>query len=176
MRQPLSLKARALQLLAQREHSRSELRRKLLRVRAGASSTGALTAAQAEAESAPQDEPDDAVRAEAVEALLDALQAAGHLSEERFVESRIHSRSPRLGLRRIEQELRQHGVELDAQSARELRLTEQARAYAVWQRKFGAPPQDAAERARQMRFLAGRGFSMEAIQAVIRGIPDDLHT
>ncbi|HEY2977388.1 MAG TPA: recombination regulator RecX, partial [Burkholderiaceae bacterium] len=62
----LSLKARALRWLSQREHSRQELRAKLLRLAA--------------------DEPLD------VEDLLDQLAAQGHLSDARFVEARVHAR------------------------------------------------------------------------------------
>jgi regulatory protein len=50
-----------------------------------------------------------------------------------------------------------------------LRDSEQQRAQAVWARKFGQPPASAAERARQMRFLAGRGFSADVVRAVLRG-------
>jgi regulatory protein len=38
----------------------------------------------------------------------------------------------------------------------------------VWQRKFGSLPQDAKEKAKQMRFLQSRGFSMEVIFKVMR--------
>ncbi len=47
------------------------------------------------------------------------------------------------------------------------RATEVARARDAWRRRFGAPPADALEKAKQMRFLRGRGFSFEAIRAVI---------
>jgi len=36
----------------------------------------------------------------------------------------------------------------------------------VWLKKFGGPASDAHERARQMRFLAARGFSGEVIRRV----------
>jgi len=47
------------------------------------------------------------------------------------------------------------------------RSTEVARARDAWRRRFGAPPADALEKARQMRFLRGRGFSFEAIRQVV---------
>ena len=52
---------------------------------------------------------------------------------------------------------------------------EVARARQVWQKKFGAAPQDldAAGRARQMRFLLSRGFSGETIRRVLRGDFED---
>lgn len=158
MAPPLSLRARALQWLSQREHSRIELRRKLLRA---ARRRDAATAAE---------NADTADPGPEVDALLDWLAANRYLSEARFVESRVHARSARFGNRRIVQELAQHGAELDAGTAEQLKASELARARAVWQRKFGAvPAADAAARAKQMRFLAGRGFSAEVIRRVIRG-------
>jgi regulatory protein len=45
----------------------------------------------------------------------------------------------------------------------------------VWRKKYDYPPADSAERAKQMRFLLQRGFSLSAIQAAMRnsGKPDD---
>lgn len=143
MGQPLSLKARALRWLANREHSAHELRAKLLRA-AGAAHT-------------PAD----------IDALLEQLAAQGHLSNQRFVESRLHARSARFGNRRIEQELRQHGVPLDADAMAQLRATELARAREVWRKKFGAMARDPSARARQARFLAARGFSAEVVHRIV---------
>lgn len=161
-----SLKARALQWLAQREHSRSELRRKLL-------PHARALAALGEATGEGNDDP-----AARVDALLDWLQSQRHLSEERFVESRIHARAARYGNRRIAQELAQHGLALDAPSAEQLRQNERERAREVWARKFGRPAADAAERARQARFLTGRGFTTEVVRQVLReagsGTDDEL--
>jgi regulatory protein len=160
-RPPLSLKARALQWLAQREHSRAELRRKLMRA--------ALEQAGANEAAAAGDDP-----AAEIDTLLDWLVAHHHLSEARFVESRVHAREARFGQRRIAQELKQHGAALDADSAQRLRASEFERARAVWARKFGAAPAgDAAARAKQMRFLAGRGFAGDVIRRVVQGGPDD---
>lgn len=154
MRPRLSLKGRGLQILAQREHSRSELRRKLLA-------------------HAQKDEAEAGAAIEQVEAVLDWLQANRYLCEERFVESRVHARASRYGNLRIRQELAQHGVALTADAAQQLKDSELARAREVWSRKFGQPAADAAQRARQMRFLAGRGFSSEVIRQVARGVEDD---
>lgn len=139
-----SLRSRALQWLAQREHSRRELRTKLLRAAGGA---------DADAE---------------VDALLDQLAAQGHLNEMRFVESRVHARAQRFGSRRIEVELRQHGLAPDADTLQSLRSSELARARAVFAKKFGtAPAADAASRARQARFLSARGFSAEVVHKIV---------
>ncbi|WP_235971506.1 regulatory protein RecX [Azohydromonas caseinilytica] len=109
----------------------------------------------------------------AVEELLDWLQAQRYLSEQRFAESRVHARAGRFGNLRIRQELAQHGVALDAEATQRLRDTELERCRAVWARKFGAePPADAAARARQMRFLAGRGFSADVIRRVLQASED----
>jgi regulatory protein len=150
-RPPPSLQARALGWLAQREHSRSELRRKLLRA-----------ARQSESGAEPADDTP-----ERVDRVLDALQANGLLSEERFVESRVRVRAPNLGTRRIQLELARHGLKLAAQPLQQLRDSELQRAAQLWQRKFGTPALDPRERARQMRFLAGRGLSGEVIRRVL---------
>jgi len=151
-----SLKARALQWLAQREHSRLELRAKLLRAAAVA----------AKAEGGVDDDVVDPVAA--VDALLDQLATQGHLSEARFVETRIHARVARYGNHRIEHELRQHGLVVDEATQQQLHGSEWARAREVWRKKFGdRPAADAAGRARQMRFLAARGFSADVIRRVI---------
>jgi len=105
----------------------------------------------------------------AVEAVLDWLQARHHLSDERFTESRVHARAARHGNLRIHQELARHGVSLSDEAARALKASEFDRARDVWRRKFGKLPADAVNRARQMRFLAGRGFSPEVICRVVRG-------
>ncbi|HET7795615.1 MAG TPA: recombination regulator RecX [Rhizobacter sp.] len=150
MRPRLSLKGRGLQILAQREHSRSEMRRKLL--------------------AHAKEEPD---AAEEVEAVLDWLQAQRYLCEERFAESRVHARAARYGNQRIRQELAQHGVALSAEAAQQLKNSELERARVVWSRKFGEPAADAAGRAKQVRFLMSRGFSGEVIRRVVQGSDSD---
>jgi regulatory protein len=108
--------------------------------------------------------------AAAIETLLDDLAARGLLSEERYVASVLHRRAPRLGAARIRQELRAQGVP-DAvmrDSLQGLAESEETRARAVWQRRFGTPPGDAREHARQGRFLMARGFSAEIVQRILR--------
>lgn len=144
----LSLKARALRYLSAREHSRLELARKLSRY---------------------AQEGDD------VDALLDTLEAAKLLSQARFSESLIHRRAARFGNNRILSELQSHGIAGDALGAlkAELAQDEVARARAVWRRKFPEPAADAAQRAKQVRFLLQRGFSQQAIRAAMRGGDDN---
>ncbi|MEK8051670.1 regulatory protein RecX [Ideonella sp. DXS22W] len=188
---PASLKVRALQWLAQREHSRAELRARLLRAAAGrpvpppaVSAPGwaaPLEGPAGDGDTFAADAPDDDSQAGAdpvdhapeVDALLDWLSARGYLSDQRFIDSRIHTRQGRYGNLRIERELAQHGLAPDADTRQQLRDTELARAHEVWQRKYGAPAADPGERLRQMRFLAGRGFSSDVVRRVIRGLTDD---
>jgi regulatory protein len=142
----LSLKARALRLLAQREHSRSELQAKLAR---------------------HMEEGED------LPALLDALEAQGLVSAQRVAESVVHQRAARFGTRRVAQELRAKGLDEDLvrATAAQLASTELERARAVWRQRFGSapPPATSQERARQMRFLAARGFAAEVVRRVVRG-------
>lgn len=185
---PASIKVRALQWLAQREHSRDELRGKLLRlvrrrpVRAdkrddpvgmGTDQAGPRPLAHAPDDppvvslvTPPDDPPDDPVAE--VDALLLWLEADGYLSQARFVESRVHARQSRFGNLRIRQELKQHGVTLDAGTQQALQHSELDRARHVWLKKYGGPADDAAARLRQMRFLAGRGFSFDVVRRVVK--------
>ena len=157
----LSLKARAIALLAQREHSAVELRRKLMRIARAWLEPG--PAAEAEAEHASATDP-----AGEVDVLIVWLQAQGYLDEARFVESRLHVRAARHGNLRIEQELAQHGLALGAEQKAALKDSEFERARSIWLRKFGSAGEDAAARAKQMRFLAGRGFSSDVIRRLLR--------
>ncbi|HEV7575873.1 MAG TPA: RecX family transcriptional regulator [Caldimonas sp.] len=157
MKAERSLKSRALQLLAQRDQSRLELRRKLLRHARGR-----------DVDPEAADEVDPAAVAAEVDALLDWLEANRFLSNARFAESRVHARAARFGLQRIRSELAQHAVELPAELAQALAASEIDRAAAVRERRFSRPPADAAERAAQSRFLLGRGFAPELVQRLMR--------
>lgn len=178
----LSLKGRALMLLARREHSRNELRAKLLPLarlqqrelqETGAPSGLPAGTACASRLTDPADLASvDAAAEQQVEELLAWLEAHAYLSEQRFVESRVHARAARYGNLRIRQELAGHGLALDAQAEQQLRDSELSRAQQAWQRKFDAPPRDVSERARQARFLANRGFSHDVIRQVLRGVGD----
>lgn len=143
-----SLKGRALRLLSTREHSRAELERKLQSF---------------------EEEPGTLARA------LDQLQEKGFINEQRVLESVIYRRAGKLGTTRIKQELQSKGLDPAAigEALAGLQATERERAQAVWEKKFGAPPQDARELARQLRFLASRGFGAEVIRRVVGGAQDD---
>jgi regulatory protein len=107
--------------------------------------------------------------------LLGELEAKKLLSDRRFTEVLARSRGERFGTARVRQELRAHGISdpLVRDAVGELATTELQRARAVWRRKFGAPPADAAEKARQMRFLDQRGFSSDVIRRVVGGRDED---
>ena len=144
----LSLKGRALRYLAGREHSRVELQRKLAKY---------------------EEEPGT------LQQVLDALQAKDFISEQRTADSVVRRRGARLGAARVRQELMAKGLETDivVAAVQTLRATEQARAHEVWRKKFGAAAPDASGRAKQMRFLAARGFAPDAIRRVVAGSDDD---
>ena len=81
----------------------------------------------------------------------------------------------KFGTARIEHELRAKGVgrAVIAKVAIAARATELDRAREAWKKRFRAPPASAAERAKQMRFLQGRGFSFDVIRRVVAGTEDD---
>lgn len=141
--------------LARREHSRAELRIKLRR-KLGAE----LDAAEATAQ---------------VEAVLDSLQAKGLLSDTRFAAALARTRADRFGTARIRYELREHALpdDLVRTTVDNLQATEEQRARALWKRRFGHPAADAAERARQIRFLAQRGFSTGVVLKIVKSPEDD---
>lgn len=144
------LRSRALACLARREHTRIELERKL----------------------APYCED-----REEIAALLDDFTQRGWLCETRYAEMLVQARQGKFGSRRIIHELREKGVSEETIAAalpevQENELELKA-ARAVWAKKFGTVPADAREKARQMRFLAGRGFGQETIAKVLRRQEND---
>lgn len=175
-RAALSLKGRGLALLAQRDHSRIELKRKLMR-HAQAEIKQARPSEQRGGEDDENDEdPRDLGAAAMVPAadrvaeVLDWLQSHRYLNEARFTESRVHARAPKFGNLRIRQELSQHGVTLTPEALQQLAATEFERARDVRQRKFDTPPANATEHARQARFLAARGFSADVVGRLMRQV------
>lgn len=143
-----NLRERALRFLARREYTRSELARKL----------------------SPYTEDRDEL-----DALLDDFARRDWLSEARFAEMVVQARLGKFGSRRIIHELREKGVSEEGIAAvlPEVRENELETARAVWVKKFGILPADARERAKQMRFLASRGFGAETIRRVMQGKEDE---
>ena len=150
----ISVKGRALRWLAQREHSRAELERKLARV--------------------VEDKPDAPAPAQ-IAAALDDLVAKGLISEARVAESVLASQGQRFGSRRLKQTLLAKGLDaaLVSSTLQQARTSELERAREVWRRRYGEPAADAAGRAKQMRFLAGRGFDSDVIRRVVEARDDE---
>ena len=150
---PRSLKARAIALLSRRDYARTELRAKLLGDR-----TDADSAKVASAE---------------VDALLDELAALGYLSEARFAQGMVRQKSGSYSKRAIGASLKARGVD-DAAATEALAgvgIDDVDAMVALWRRRFGTPPGNDKEKARQVRFLASRGFSLSAIFKLLRNPP-----
>ncbi len=128
----------AVDLLSRRDYSRRELTRKL---------------------SPKAADPDD------VEVVLDDLAERHWQSDERFAESFLNSRCQRYGPVRLQQELREKGLNAEQiqNAIANLSVDWYELALDLAQRKCpgGLPPQDMRERARLYRFLAYRGFTGE---------------
>ncbi len=138
-----SLRTQAIRLLARREYARSELRLKLIAKGAGA---------------------------DAVEPLLDELIAQGYLSDARCARETVAQKSADFGRRRIAETLRAKGIaraDIDTALA-EAEIDDEAALRALWQRRFGRPPVDERDMARQVRFLHARGFAVSAILRLLR--------
>lgn len=141
--QSRSLMARGIDALSRREYSRKELREKLVQ---------ALEAGQSASE---------------VDAVLDELESKKYLSNERYARSRVRMRSARYGNRRLAYELAMKGIDAEeVQEALQEAGDEFERAWAVWSRRYGNPPEDYKEKTRQARFLAARGFGFDMIERV----------
>ena len=139
----LSLSARALKLLARREHTRRELEVKL----------------------APHVGDRDELSA-----LLDDFTGRGWISEARVVEQVIHAKRGRFGTTRIRPALLARGVseELIEPALQNLKDSELDAARSVWSKKFRAAPASRKEHAKQVRFLQARGIAIETALSVVR--------
>ena len=146
VRPPKSLKARAVGFLARREYSRSELRDKLV-------ATGAA-----------RDEADT---------VLDEIVAQGYLSDTRFAKALVRQKTGAMSRRAISASLKAKGVDADVAAAAlaSSEVDDEDAMVALWRRKFGAPPANDREKARQVRFLQSRGFALSAIFKLLRGPP-----
>ena len=146
----LTLRQQALRAVARREYSRAELARKLGR---------------------------SAASPEELDALLDEFEASGWLSDARFADNAARHRKGRFSQRYIVEDLKAKGVAGD--TAREavgaLEQDDYATALALWQQRFGKPPADQKEKARQVRFLQSRGFALGVVFRILKdaGAPVD---
>jgi len=140
----IELRARALRLLARREHSPLELERKL---RPHADSPDALTS------------------------LLSELKAKNQLCEARFAEERVRWLARKYGAAKIRHDLKSKGVAPELVE-RVSSKDDLERAAGILRRRFRAPPATREERARRMRFLQSRGFSSEIIFSLLSARAD----
>ncbi len=142
---PGELRARALRLLARREHSRAELGRKL----------------------APR-----AASPEALQSLLDSLEQKQQLSNARFASERARVLSRKFGAARIRLDLKSKGVGEEIINSVALD-GEAERAAAILARKYRSSATTREERARRMRFLQSRGFSHDTIRRLLSSDADN---
>jgi regulatory protein len=143
MKTPPNIRNTALTLLARREHSEHELRRKLL------------------TRDFPQSD---------IDIIIPALVTEGLLSNTRFTESYLRYRRQKgYGPLRIQIELSARGIPQDMID-HHLNIADNAwlaHAQTVWQKRFkGLAPHDFKTRAQQMRFLQYRGFTAEQIDTI----------
>lgn len=141
----------AVRWLARREYSRSDLTQRLRR---------------------------RGIAAEEIERALDELAAAGYLSDARYAQAVVAQRVGRFGQRAIAHALRERGIAAaEARTAlAPLAATDElADAQALWRRRFGAAPANDREKARQVRYLQARGYSLSTALRVLRaaGSRDD---
>ncbi|MFN0318036.1 MAG: recombination regulator RecX [Burkholderiales bacterium] len=131
-------------MLARREYFRAEIEHKL----------------QQAGETSPRE----------LRALLDEFEGKGWLSEGRAAEALITAKKGRFGASRISALLKEKGASEDilAHCAAVLKGNELERARVVWRKRFRALPGSVEERAKQSRFLAGRGFSAAVIARVLK--------
>src|SRR5215472_9510469 len=134
----------ALRLLARRDYSRAEIAQRL-RTRGF-----------------PVDE---------VDAALDEFERLGYLSDARYAEHLVSQRAGRFGKRAIARDLQEKGIASVAAGEALAPLAardELADAIALWERRFGSAPRDEREKARQVRFLVARGYSLSIALKVLR--------
>ena len=150
---------RAIRILAMRDHSEQELRRKL--------------AAPVMSKNGPEALD---VTPEELEQVVAWCIENRYLDDNRFVGQFIASRSRKgYGPARIRQELSQKGIARQAveQAMRECDIDWVSLARAQAQRKYGEPlPSAFAERVKIQRFLLYRGYLMEDIQEIWRNFAD----
>lgn len=150
---------RAIRILAMRDHSEQELRRKL--------------AAPVMSKNGPEALD---VTPEELEQVVAWCIENRYLDDNRFVGQFIASRSRKgYGPARIRQELSQKGIARQAveQAMRECDIDWVSLARAQAQRKYGEPlPSAFAEKVKVQRFLLYRGYLMEDIQEIWRNFAD----
>lgn len=150
---------RAIRILAMRDHSEQELRRKMAAPVMGKNGPEALD-----------------VTPEEVDRVVGWCIENRYLDDQRFVRQFIASRSRKgYGPARIRQELNQKGIarEESERAMRECEIDWALLAKEHAQRKYGDPlPTVFAEKVKIQRFLLYRGYLMEDIQEIWRNFAD----
>jgi len=150
---------RAVRILAVRDHSEQELRRKL--------------AAPVMGKNGPED---IGATAEEVEQVIAWCHEHNYLDDNRFISRFIASRSRKgYGPARIRQELNQKGISRESaeKAMRECEIEWHVLAREQAVRKYGEPlPTAFAEKVKVQRFLLYRGYLMEDIQEIWRNFDD----
>lgn len=148
-------------ILAMRDHSEHELRRKL---------TSAPTFPGSNKASLPTFTPED------IDKVIAWCYEHHWLDDAQFAVRFIASRSRKgYGPQRINQELKQKGIDraIGEAAMMQCEVDWQEMAREMAERKFGSPlPTEWKERAKVKRFLLYRGFFMEDIQGIYRNFVD----
>jgi regulatory protein len=106
-----------------------------------------------------------------IERALDELAAAGYLSDARYANTVVEQRKGRFGKRAIVHALKERGIAAPDAAAALAQLAggdEVEEARALWELRFGHPPKDEREKARQVRFLMARGYGLSVALKVLR--------
>lgn len=136
---PINLKAKAIDFLSRRDYSYSELYNKLKKY---------------------------STDLDAIKSVVDEMVNHKYLNEESFVENFIYSKSKKYGSVKIKQLLQSKvsNQDLINELYQEAEIDEFAVARQIWERKFNheiaTTPKD---RAKQIRFMLSRGFSLDLI-------------
>nr|WP_314899325.1 regulatory protein RecX [uncultured Deefgea sp.] len=143
----ISIRNKALQLLSRRDHSKHELQQKLV-----------ITFPET-----PTEE---------ITTVLDEFTQMGWVSDERFAEQWVYFRSQRYGQQRLKHELIEKGVASDiiSQVLSEISDDETSKARILLEKKFSQAPKNIAERTKQLRYLANKGFSLHVVYEVVSEI------
>lgn len=136
----ISLKSRALNCLARRDHSKQEIINKLK----------------------PFASLDEIME------IINYLENLGFIDDAKFISNYITYKQSKMGINKLKLELyRKVGDKsLVDQVLDEFDLDQVSAAYAMWSKKF-TYPSDYKEKCRQIRFLLYRGFNMDVINRVL---------
>ncbi|MEN5018737.1 regulatory protein RecX [Erwinia sp. Eh17-17] len=154
---------RAMRILAMRDHSEAEFRRKL--------QISSERAAQfAKQQGAKAETPPEPLAPEEIDRVVEWCYQHNWLDDTRFAERYVAGRSRKgYGPQRIRMELGQKGIAktLIDETLFAAEIDWQNEAFTLAERKFGLPlPTEWKEKAKVQRFLMAKGFFMEDIRAI----------